>query len=90
MYKARSHFFSRYDYGFGLWEIPSFLNHDCNANTIDFCIGDIFILFAQRDILIGEEINKNYIPYGMDYFTRNEIIIDNFSLNVIVIYVKNN
>ena len=78
MYKARSHFFARYDYGFGLWEIPSFLNHDCNANTIDFCIGDIFILFAQRDILIGEEITKRYIPYGMDYFKRNEIIIDKF------------
>ena len=55
-----------YGYGNGLWYYPSFINHNCNPNTLEFGINDIYFLYAQRDIKKGEEITRRYFNYGLD------------------------
>jgi len=53
-------------YGIGLWYYPSFIDHSCNPNTLEFGINDIFILYSQKEIKKGEEITRSYFPYGLD------------------------
>ena len=53
-------------YGYGLWYYPSFINHNCNPNTLEFGINDIYFLYAQKDIKKDEEITRRYFNYGLD------------------------
>ena len=57
-------------YGYGLWYYPSFINHNCNPNTLEFGINDIYFLYAQKDIKKGEEITRRYFNYGLDITRR--------------------
>ena len=57
-------------YGYGLWYYPSFLNHSCDPNTLEFGIHDIYFLYAQKDIKKGEEITRRYFYYGLDITHR--------------------
>ena len=59
-------------YGYGLWYYPSFINHNCNPNTLEFGINDIYFLYAQKDIQKGEEITRRYFNYGLDITRRYE------------------
>ena len=59
-------------YGYGLWYYPSFINHSCNPNTLEFGIKDIYFLYAQKDIKMNEEITRRYCPYGLDIHRRTE------------------
>ena len=47
-------------YGYGIWYYPSFINHSCDPNTLEFGINDIYFLYAQKDIKKGEEITRRY------------------------------
>ena len=57
-------------YGYGLWYYPSFLNHSCDPNTLEFGIEDIYFLYAQKNIKKGEEITRRYFNYGLDILNR--------------------
>ena len=57
-------------YGYGLWYYPSFINHSCNPNTLEFGIKDIYFLYALKDIKKNEEITRRYSPYGLDIKRR--------------------
>ena len=57
-------------YGYGLWYYPSFINHNCNPNTLEFGINDIYFLYAQKDIIKGEEITRRNFHYGLDVTQR--------------------
>ena len=57
-------------YGYGLWYYPSFINHSCNPNTLEFGIKDIYFLYAQKDIKKNEEITRRYCQYGLDIQRR--------------------
>lgn len=57
-------------YGYGIWYYPSFINHSCNPNTLEFGINDIYFLYAQKDIKKGEEITRRYFHYGLDITAR--------------------
>ena len=57
-------------YGYGLWYYPSFINHSCDPNTLEFGIDDIYFLYAQKDIKKGEEITRRYFNYGLNITNR--------------------
>ena len=57
-------------YGYGLWYYPSFINHSCDPNTLEFGINDIYFLYAQKDIKKGEEITRRYFNYGLNITNR--------------------
>ena len=61
-------------YGLGLWYYPSFINHSCNPNTLEFGINDIFILYSQKEIKKGEEITRRYFPYGLDLPRKHQYL----------------
>lgn len=46
----------------GLFGYPSLFNHSCIPNALRFNIGEIFFLYAERDIDEKEEITLNYCP----------------------------
>ena len=62
----------KHGYGYGLWYYPSFINHSCNPNTLEFGIKDIYFLYSQKEIKRGEEITRRYFPYGWDIKRRME------------------
>ena len=47
---------------YGLWLLPSFINHSCIPNVVKLYIGDICIVRAITDIAEGDEIFCSYIP----------------------------
>ena len=57
-------------YGYGLYYYPSFINHSCDPNTLEFGINDIYFLYAQKDIKKGEEITRRYFHYGLNITNR--------------------
>ena len=57
-------------YGYGIWYYPSFINHSCDPNTLEFGINDIYFLYAQKDIKKGEEITRRYFNYGLNITNR--------------------
>ena len=57
-------------YGYGLWYYPSFINHSCDPNTLEFGIDDIYFLYAQKNIKKGEEITRRYFNYGLNITNR--------------------
>ena len=69
-------------YGYVLWYYPSFINHSCNPNTLEFEIKDIYFLYAQKYIKMNEEITRRYCPYGLDIHRRTEKLVMAFYVNV--------
>ena len=62
----------------GVWGYPSFINHDCLANTTYFGIGDYYISFSIKEIKKGEEITSNYCSATYTYEDRNNILLKNW------------
>ena len=64
-----------YSNHFGIFDLPSLINHSCVPNTFHFFIGDFVFIKASRDIKKGEEITimriSNTISHvkRLDYFT---------------------
>lgn len=48
-------------FGYGLWNLPSFINHSCLFNAFRFVIGNFFILVSNRTIRATEEITTFYV-----------------------------
>ncbi|XP_065184218.1 uncharacterized protein LOC135814945 [Sycon ciliatum] len=52
---------SMFVFGYGLWNLPSYVNHNCLFNAFRFTIGDFFVLVSTRDICATEEITTYYV-----------------------------
>ena len=50
----------------GLWETVSYINHECNGNSMRSFIGDMIIIRATRDIKEDEEICMPYLVSNVD------------------------
>eukprot|EP00347_Sterkiella_histriomuscorum_P013029 403366287 len=57
-----------------LWPIFSFINHECNANTTRFSIGDALFIVALRNINQGEEITQLYMPLASAFEERENLM----------------
>ncbi|BBN12522.1 protein MpATXR6 [Marchantia polymorpha subsp. ruderalis] len=44
----------------GVWSLPSFINHSCHPNSHKIRIGDYLLIFASRDMCVGTEITLPY------------------------------
>ena len=70
--------------GVGLYgPVLSYFNHSCKPNVSKISIGDVTILFANRDIKAGNELCHSYLSH--EYLcesdeTRNAILGNDFSL----------
>ena len=72
--------------GVGLYEaVLSYFNHSCKPNASKFSIGDVTILFANRDINAGNELCHSYLSH--EYLceseeTRYAILANDFRLGM--------
>ena len=48
-------------FGYGLWNLPSYVNHSCLFNAFRFTIGNFFFLISNRVITATEEITTFYV-----------------------------
>ena len=70
--------------GVGLYgPVLSYFNHSCKPNVSKISIGDVTILFANRDIQVGDELCHSYLSH--EYLcesneTRNAILSNDFCL----------
>ena len=61
---------------YGIWLLPSFMNHSCIPNAVKIYIGDICIVRAITDIPDGEEVFISYLPLKLypNPLGRNKVI----------------
>lgn len=71
--------------GVGLYgPVLSYFNHSCRPNASKFAVGDVMILFANRDIAAGDELCHSYLSHEYlceDDKTRRAIIANDFDLD---------
>ncbi|OXA40435.1 uncharacterized protein LOC110860680 [Folsomia candida] len=61
---------------FGLWYLPSFINHDCSrANANWNIVNDFIFIIAAKQICVGDEILISYIDPDQPYAVRNELLL---------------
>ncbi|XP_010917084.1 methyltransferase FGSG_00040 [Elaeis guineensis] len=60
--------------GFGLWILPSFVNHSCCPNARRLHIGDRVVVHASRDVKAGEEITFAYFDVLSPLSKRREMM----------------
>ena len=71
--------------GVGLYgPVLSYFNHSCRPNASKFAVGDVMILFANRDIAAGDELCHSYLSH--EYLcesdeTRRSILANDFELD---------
>ncbi|GLJ21784.1 hypothetical protein SUGI_0406640 [Cryptomeria japonica] len=55
---------------YGLWALPSFLNHSCFPNANYIVVGEAMFVIAARKIAAGEEITIPYFDSLLPLFAR--------------------
>ncbi len=60
----------------GLWIYPSFFNHSCVENAHRVFFGDLFVLYAKRDISKNEEITVRYFDGAENYSIRKKTALN--------------
>jgi len=55
--------------GLGLWLVTSFCNHSETPNTVRVQVGDLMLIYADRDLKIGQEV---FIRYSRDRILLKE------------------
>ncbi|CAM6049142.1 unnamed protein product [Sphagnum compactum] len=57
----------------GLWWLPSFINHSCMPNTSQILVGRALFIFASRDLQAGEEITRSYFDIFQPLQQRRDL-----------------
>ncbi|KAH9563444.1 hypothetical protein CY35_05G126100 [Sphagnum magellanicum] len=57
----------------GLWWLPSFINHSCMPNTSQILVGRALFIFASRDLQAGEEITRSYFDVFQPLQQRRDL-----------------
>ncbi|XP_059075197.1 uncharacterized protein LOC131060441 [Cryptomeria japonica] len=55
---------------YGLWALPSFINHSCFPNANCIVVGEAMFIIAARKIAAGEEITIPYFDTLLPFFRR--------------------
>ncbi|GAB6027434.1 hypothetical protein CHUAL_001697 [Chamberlinius hualienensis] len=59
--------------GFGLFHLPSFINHSCIPNVYEMFYNDVMCIRACLPIKSGEEISFSYVPlFGLSFEERQQ------------------
>lgn len=64
--------FSTKDGIYGLWALPSFLNHGCDPNCTVRYEGDVQVIQAYSEIASGQELVTTYFDIDRTYFYRQK------------------
>ena len=71
--------------GVGLYgPVLSYFNHSCRPNASKFAVGDVMVLFANRDIAAGDELCHSYLSHEYlceDDETRRAVLANDFELD---------
>ncbi|CAM6007029.1 unnamed protein product [Sphagnum balticum] len=57
----------------GLWWLPSFINHSCMPNSSQILVGRALFVFASRELQAGEEITRGYFDIFQPHQQRKDL-----------------
>ncbi len=57
----------------GLWWLPSFINHSCMPNSSQILVGKALFVFASRELQAGEEITRAYFDIFQPHQQRKDL-----------------
>lgn len=56
----------------GLWWLPSFINHSCLPSCCPILVGKALFVFASRDLRAGDEVTRPYFDIFQPFDQRRE------------------
>jgi len=57
----------------GLWWLPSFINHSCLPSSSPILVGRALFIFASRDLRAGDEVTRSYFDIFQPLEQRREL-----------------
>jgi len=76
--------YSNLNYNCGIWLFPSYFNHSCVANCQRVFFGDVMLIYASKDIDMGEELYFRYFPSDLFYKKRSDIANKSIDLKILI------